>query len=520
MATEVRTPPYAVQVHRRVRASETRVVFLLAAAGYLAAAWWFWHSHLIPGDANSRVANAYYVLFSRDPHLAAIGFVWNPLPSLILLPVLPLASVLPVLTRDGLLAALTSALFMAGTVALAGDVLRRLGVSRWPRLGLTLLLALHPMILIYAGNGMSESSFLFFLVLSVHALVTWLADRRAESLVALGLSLGLCYGARYEALAPGLAVPLLAAAVTWRHTRSFARARVDAVLVGLPVVVSVGLWALASRIIVGEWFATFSSRYGNSAQVAANQQSIASVTGSTLPARLGYGLHQLLGLEPLVPLLLLAAAVVALRRRDPRVLAPVAVLGAVLGFDNLAFATGSSFGWLRFQITVVLLAAFLAGFLLATPGKWRWLRAGAVLLAVAVALPSAVVTLGAPKLAREESEWFTADGARRTAGLARLNARVAADLDALGLPDGAVLTDSAYAFAIILASRHPRQFVITPDRDFPAVLADPRGHHVRFLLVSANGAADAVRAAYPGTSPDARSWADDAGVVLWSLVPV
>ncbi|HEX7225338.1 MAG TPA: hypothetical protein VF367_07150, partial [Candidatus Limnocylindria bacterium] len=34
--------------------------------------------HGLPGDAWSRVGNAYYVLFSRDPHLAAMGFVWNP----------------------------------------------------------------------------------------------------------------------------------------------------------------------------------------------------------------------------------------------------------------------------------------------------------------------------------------------------------------------------------------------------------------------------------------------------------
>src|SRR5690349_4617983 len=39
-------------------------------------------------DSLSRTANAFYVLFSRDPHLAAVGFVWNPLPSLIQLPLL------------------------------------------------------------------------------------------------------------------------------------------------------------------------------------------------------------------------------------------------------------------------------------------------------------------------------------------------------------------------------------------------------------------------------------------------
>ena len=34
-------------------------------------------------DAMSRVANAFYVLYSQDPHLGAIGFVWTPLPSLV-----------------------------------------------------------------------------------------------------------------------------------------------------------------------------------------------------------------------------------------------------------------------------------------------------------------------------------------------------------------------------------------------------------------------------------------------------
>ena len=38
------------------------------------------------GDAWSRITNAYYVLYSRDPHLAAIGFIWNPLPSLMAIP--------------------------------------------------------------------------------------------------------------------------------------------------------------------------------------------------------------------------------------------------------------------------------------------------------------------------------------------------------------------------------------------------------------------------------------------------
>src|SRR5690606_5766592 len=66
-------------------------------------------------DAVSRVANAFYVLYSRDPHLGAIGFVWNPLPSLLeLLPLLAYP-IIPAIATAGLAANLLTALFAAGT---------------------------------------------------------------------------------------------------------------------------------------------------------------------------------------------------------------------------------------------------------------------------------------------------------------------------------------------------------------------------------------------------------------------
>ncbi|MEV6923362.1 hypothetical protein AB0M46_02450 [Dactylosporangium sp. NPDC051485] len=546
MSTDLRTtadlsvPLEGLRRHRRARMTEGRVVFAVVLLCYLGAAGWFWRNHLIHVDAVSRVANAYYVLFSRDPHLAAVGFVWNPLPSLVMLPLLPLKALIPALTRDGLAAGLTSALFMAGTVAVGNDIFRRMGVSAVPRTALTVLLALHPMMIIYGGNGTSEACFMFFLVLSVRGLLIWLTGQRPESLVALGLSLSLAYGARYEALAPGVAVPAVVAAVTWWRGRGRARwryatAQTDAVIVGLPVFLAVAGWALASKIIVGQWFATFSSEYGNSAQVASNAQGIESVTGVTLGARTAYALHQILGLQPLVPLLLILAAVMAVRRRDPRMIAPLTVLGAVLAFDELAFLAGGSFGWLRFQITVVPLAALLAGALLAAPPgapatrgrSWRSARVrrlstvAVAVLAAALAVPTTVVTLRSPVLAREESDWFTRAGVTGAAQRTGLDQQIARDIDGMALPDGAVIADSAYAFAIILASGKPRQFIITPDRDFAASLADPRRHRVRYLLQSAFGPADAVRAGArdAGSRPE-HTWTDTSGAVRWSLIPV
>ena len=76
----------------RRRSREPLVLFVAATAVYLLAGWSLIHFNIIFGDALSRVANAYYVLFSRDPHLPAMGFVWNPLPSFSVLPPAPRAA--------------------------------------------------------------------------------------------------------------------------------------------------------------------------------------------------------------------------------------------------------------------------------------------------------------------------------------------------------------------------------------------------------------------------------------------
>lgn len=69
-------------------------------------------------DALSRVANAFYVLYSRDPHLGAIGFIWNPLPSLLEMVILLLYPIFPALATYGLAAIILSATFAALTAML------------------------------------------------------------------------------------------------------------------------------------------------------------------------------------------------------------------------------------------------------------------------------------------------------------------------------------------------------------------------------------------------------------------
>ena len=542
------------------RPSEGLSVFALSATVYLTVAIEMLHRGVVYTDATSRVANGFFVLFSRDPHLPAVGFVWNPLPSLLLSPLLALKSVFPVLVRDGFAGNLESVVFMAGSVALLAGCLRRLEVSRVLRLLLVGLFALHPLMITYAGNGESEAVLLFFLLLALRSLIGWLGERQPARLAGTGVALALAYLSRYEAVAPAVAVTLLVALVSAHRATGTVGQRArsamnDAVLVAFPFIFAFGLWALSSRLLVGSWFPTFSSEYGNAAQVGASAEGITQVTGTTHLAAVQYVLEQLAGLQPFAAPIAVLAVIVAVRRRDLLSVAAPTVLGAVLAFDNLAFLSGNSFGWLRFQITLIPLTALAAGRVLGSwsgstspaaqqprRGRARSVRVPAVLavfvlIATAAALPISARTLTSHRLAREETQAMLAafSPARATAEdrrhllILQTEKQVADDLDAMHLGPGHVLTDSAYSFAVILASSRPKQFVITSDRDFRQAVADPKGHQVRYLLVPepAFARADAVLRSRPtlydtggGISDVVRTWRSAAGTGNWRLLQV
>jgi hypothetical protein len=80
------------------RGRESRVIAGVFFGLYLAvAAVLVLHYNSIPADAMSRVANGSYVYRGADPHLAAVGFVWNPLPSILAIPLLMASSAWPAL---------------------------------------------------------------------------------------------------------------------------------------------------------------------------------------------------------------------------------------------------------------------------------------------------------------------------------------------------------------------------------------------------------------------------------------
>jgi hypothetical protein len=287
-------------------------------------------------------------------------------------------------------------------------------------------------------------------------------------------------------------------------------------VVALPSVVSAALFAVPSSVVVVHSFVQLNSQYVNSAQ-----RALFGAVGSEAPPVI----DQIVALQPVAWALVVAAVLLAVVRRDLRFAAALAVLGGTLALSAGLALTGQTFGWLRFQVYVVPLGVLAAGHLgQALPEHLHGRRvvgllasAATALAVLAVAVPPWVTVPQAVSDTRLAAEDVSQGGSvlarlkgreepSSRLGWARTDRRVASYLDARHLADGSVLMDLAAGFEVFLASEHGRQFVITSDRDFPRLLADPHLGPVRFLLVSRQTGYDALTVAHPSL------YADGAGI--------
>lgn len=510
-----------------------RLVFFVPAVLYVAVGYWLQVRHgFILGDALSRVQAADSVLYSRDPHLAAIGFIFTPLTALVQIPVMLFAPWWPELATRAFAGTLMSALFMAGAVVQIFSTGRDRGLPRSYILTITALFACNPMIVFYGSNGMSEAPFLFFLTWAVRRLILWMTDDDVHHLiVAGGIAMGLAYLTRYDAVGTVAAAGLLVATTTYRRARGEPRRRralLDLLLISLPGFVAFIGWAATSWLITGDAFAQFTSQYGN----AAILKQSGGATATTFAGGLAFAAVCITLLAPTLLILAGWAGRLRRRRRDRSVLAvPLLMYGAVLTFQTYTFATGATFPFLRFYIAAIPLAATLA--ILAVPdgrlvgpvrrGKYsppvapvgppaRRVRYVAVAAVVAVGLPVTAWGMTLPAYAPQEyalAAVFNPDPdsvsprktvERRIVATFATEREIAGYLDSLGLPDSSVITDTVYGFAVVSASRNPRVFVVPSDPDFVLLLNDPPAHGIKYLLAvprSGRGASDALNQRYP-----------------------
>ncbi len=331
MAIQVRKPQEPLWVHRHstvegthfllrvLHGKENSILYAIGFLIYMGVALYLRHLDLFIADANARTAQAYFVLFSRDPHLAAIGFVWNPLPNLLQL---PLVALLQLLRHDTLLAGnVLTALFGAATLVVLNIAMRRTTMPAILRWLLITLFGLNPMVLLYSANGMSEMLFVFAIVLAVSSFIWWVETYSASAFILASLAVTFAVQIRYEAMVVTavIAFCLIIACMVTNKEYGFRTVwqRVDSHLFLYIVgpIYSFGLWLFFNWTIMGTPLYFLQSVYGNTSQTAQFRSGADSRLNSAIGSVLGtlnYMIERTLWLFPATGVLIVLALFVFL----------------------------------------------------------------------------------------------------------------------------------------------------------------------------------------------------------------
>lgn len=467
------------------------------------------HDGIIQGDAFSRVINAYYVFLRPHPHFAAIGFIWNPLPSLLELPFTLLKNLWPPLVTMGLAANLVSAGFAGLGAALLYRILVLLGIARGYRLLWSAIYALNPMILLYGANGMTDLMLVATFLGLAEGLIAYHNTSEQDGLMRAGLWLAVGFLLRYEALAVGALVAIGFIFTLLRTGRQQEYVEAMVLVLELPLVYVAGIWMFVNWLIMKNPLYFLLSPYGNASQLQ---------TGSYQGSQLAFAYHHvghtlaILGgwsliFLPIVPSFLWVAVSQLRRRADPRGLSLLAATLGVPCLQGLLLYLGKSADWSRFFIYNIPFGFVLTALSVQLlPVRWRKTMLIVVSLLLLIGDGSTWRALHSPVWGRGSITSVEAVQHGRTTHPFAEQFSVAAYINQH--PHIKVLLDTFTSYAVVVGVKNPNQFIMTADLDFQSVLQNPGGR-VNMLLVPKPvgvGALNALNRAYPGLWAGRLSW--------------
>ncbi|MFD1677498.1 ArnT family glycosyltransferase [Alicyclobacillus fodiniaquatilis] len=475
----------------------------------------FYHS-----DGISRVANAFYVLYSRDPHLGAIGFVWNPLPSVIDLLFLSLYHWIPAMATKGIAGLLMSSIFAALTAGLLARAFLQRGLPKWSAVVFPLLFSLNPMVFLFGFNGMSDAPFVFFTILCMISFLNWLDEDQLGDLIVAGFALAFAFWCRYEAVPFGVSIFVSCVIVTAAIHKSqkppterlfryrWNRAEGTLMVIATPLIYSVIAWVLLNAMIMKNPLYFLNSDYSNTAQIQGHLSNpvYAAMVHHPLSAVV-YALKKVAVFSvPLFAILLLRLFNRRFFRWDTVIL--LGVFFSIPMLQILMLYKGTTLAWLRYFMYVLPVSvAWLPYELSKLKRRWQMSLPLAAMV-VNFALLSYVITQ--PAIAPDENTFLqnTFGHHNQTYVEEHQQIQIAHDLDK-EVPNATILADSFSAYLIILESRYPRRFYITSDFGFKDAISNPKLYGVQYILIPKPGdpsVISAINNAYPNLYAHGASW--------------
>ncbi|MNH89878.1 hypothetical protein D3C73_424110 [compost metagenome] len=480
----------------------------------------YYVSHIIGyvhSDSMSRVANAFYVLYSRDPHLAAIGFVWNPLPSIVDLIFLLFYPLYPPLASSAIAGVLMTSTFAAMTAVMLVKASIQFGLPTWAGVCISLLFAFNPFMFLFGANGLSDAPFLFFIMWAVLQFSLWVKDIGVGSLVQVAFALALAFWTRYEAVPLGAAITVsIIITVIFIHYRDhqsddlkrrvstahkgrvkllqpwryqLLKAEGTIAMVLAPVFYSGLLWILFNYMIMGNPLYFLNGDYSNVAQAEnlSNDQVFASMKGNLFLTFIFVAKKTMYYSIPLASIVLLRTW--NRRRLGWDFVVFLTLFCSIISLQYLLLLKGTSYGWFRyfmyvFPITVAWLPYELS--------KVKRSFSNYAIVFIGLGLSAVVLTkaMMSPVIAPDENKFLHA---AEHATVQNVDREIAQYLQT-EMADQLVLMDSYSTYSIILNSRHADRYLITSDYEFADALANPQQHGVDYILSPKNDPSSAKSA--------------------------
>lgn len=499
-------PPATTRSARRRARAESLAIFVLFAAVYGALGYRSTITdHVIVFDSLDRLARAYMVFWNSPPKLAAVGFVFPPMTTLVYL---PLAIVKPLATSLVALPVL-SALFAAGTMVVLNLTFRRCTLPAPMRYALLLAFGANPLWIFYAGNGTGDTVYLFFLAFGVMAFINWYCTEEVIHLMGAGTALGIASLTRYGLLSWTLLTALLVAAALARRGADREEAEGSVITYAAPTVYAVALWTLFNAVIVSSPFGWLRP---SGTTLAVNSVRSTSPGSAGFIDVISHTLTLVASVAPLAFVVLFFLVIAFALKRDDLALwlAGLVALSIALVLVAAVFSDDISKIVLRAALPVALTALF--------GGAWIYrasngLRVGVFALTLGFLLVSLPLTWHQmqryPYQNQEQAfvrSLFSGkdqNGALSrggfTTGIREESAMAARIKRLVGGRRDAVLTDNAQTYAIVLLSGRPDIFLDRVDKGdsgWRRVLAAPEGR-VRYMLLATGAGGDLIRMRYP-----------------------
>jgi hypothetical protein len=504
------------KTRRRTRLSavgiETLALFGVSFAAYAALGYRIVvQQHVVVFDALSRLAHAYFVWHNQPPKLAAVGFVWPPLSTIVFL---PFAAIKPVATSLAALP-LTSAVFGAALLCVLNRIFQLAEMSRLQRALLLLAFAVNPLILFYATNGMSEIVYLYFLVAGVYFFFKWYLERVPSSLILAAVCFSAGILSRYEVITWALVLTgVVVLALIRQHV---SRTELEGTMIAYlaPISYGVSLWLFFNWLILDDPLFFLRNQAPGGTRRPGEVDASLTTGGDPIPAAdVAARIVDLnVQLFPLTVVVLVALVGLFLVRRDLMSFTIATLISLNAAFTGILIYVSKAESYIQLRYNMRAMPLALVGvawlYLLARDRGRRALVVAGAFAVMVSSLPLTWHTMKTFEIQYMEQAFTRAlatwDDQEGTGSRGGYGVGIAAQRDAAErikqLVDGrnSILTDDAQTFSVMLLTGRPGLFfdrIDRGDQEWLEVLGNPWGR-VPYVFVSTGGD-DFVRLSYPG----------------------